>query len=469
MNVAELVDYVEAGMNSYQQLNHQIFNVKADLNINGHEVKATIVNNQMYLYYHDTTQYKVGGAPYTGIKMQMDYNALLDLAATGVDLLEINLPEDVRQHILGNRVPLDTSVLDALPIPTLDEILASSNVNVNVNILALIKNIQKQGDTLTVTLSSKELFGDASMPDTVITVTKANDGSKNVISAVTVENTGNQDTSITVPSDAANYMDLSSLTTFADSLMKTADLKQYRITGTINANMSIIGIPINANIPMDFRLKLNADNTVQSAYINLDVPYFIGVLQQDMTAKVYYEDGVLYFDRNWETSTGALWWKEYYDHHEYMKCTIDEFMANPMKYVYFCTNFTSMVENAINDAIAKSDQKAVRTGNIMFEEALTGFNYNGSNQWNVNLDAAHLINNSDFSDQMSITVGKGSNGILNSISLSTRVLDMINLQLNNGQLVNADKSNVDMSVVPTGLSSNPNYVFGEVTVVETKK
>lgn len=73
---------------------------------------------------------------------------------------------------------MDTSVLDALPIPTLDEILASSNVNVNVNVLALIKNIQKQGDTLIVTLSSKELFGDASMPDTVITVTKANDGSK---------------------------------------------------------------------------------------------------------------------------------------------------------------------------------------------------------------------------------------------------------------------------------------------------
>ena len=46
---------------------------------------------------------------------------------------------------------------------------------------------------------------------------------------------------------------------------------------------------------------------------------------------------------------------------------------------------------------------------------------------------------------------------------------MINLQLNNGQLVNADKSNVDMSVIPTGLSSNPNYVFGEVKVVETKK
>ena len=55
-----------------------------------------------------------------------------------------------------------------------------------------------------------------------------------MISAVTVENTGNQDTSITVPSDAANYMDLSSLTTFADSLMKTADLKQYRITGKLS-------------------------------------------------------------------------------------------------------------------------------------------------------------------------------------------------------------------------------------------
>ena len=53
--------------------------------------------------------------------------------------------------------------------------------------------------------------------------------------------------------------------------------------------------------------------------------------------------------------------------------------------------------------------------------------------------------------------------------MATRVLDMINLQLNNGQLVNADKSNVDMSVIPTGLSSNPNYVFGEVKVVETKK
>ena len=79
MDVAELVDYVEADMNSYQQLNNQIFNLKADLNINGHEVNATIVNNQMYLYYHDTTQYKVGGAPYTGIKMQWVYDALLDL------------------------------------------------------------------------------------------------------------------------------------------------------------------------------------------------------------------------------------------------------------------------------------------------------------------------------------------------------------------------------------------------------
>ena len=39
LDVAELVDYVEAGMNSYQQLNNQIFNVKADLKINGHEVK----------------------------------------------------------------------------------------------------------------------------------------------------------------------------------------------------------------------------------------------------------------------------------------------------------------------------------------------------------------------------------------------------------------------------------------------
>ena len=43
------------------------------------------------------------------------------------------------------------------------------------------------------------------------------------------------------------------------------------------------------------------------------------------------------------------------------------------------------------------------------------------------------------------------------------------LQLNNGQLLNADKSNVDMSVIPTGLRSNPNYVFGEVKVVEIKK
>ena len=465
LNVAELVDYVEAGMNSYQQLNNQIFNVKADLNINGHEIKSTIVNNQIYLYYHDTTQFKVGGAPYTGIKMQMDYNALLDLTVTGVDLLEIDLPEDVRKHIFGDRVPLDTSVLDALPIPTLEELLASNNVNANVNILALIKNIQEQGDTLTITLNSEELFGDASMPDTVITVTKANDGTQNIISAVTIENTGNTDTSISTPSDASSYMDISSLTTFADSLMKTADLKQYRISGTINANMSIIGIPINADIPMDFRLKLNEDNTVQSAYINLDVPYFIGVLQEDMTANVYYQDGVLYFHRYWET--GVLFWKK--DHHEYIKCTLDEFMADPMKYVYFCTNFTSMVENAINDAIAKSDQKAVRTGNIMFEEALTGFNYNGSNQWTVNLDAAHLINNSDFSDQMSITVGRGSNGILNSISLSTRVLDFINLQLNNGQLINADKSDVDMSVIPANLSSDPNYVFGEITVVEKDK
>ncbi len=469
INAADLVDFVEAGMNSYEQLNNQIFDVKADLKINGHEVKMVIINNHLYLYYHDTNQFKVGGAPYTGIKMQMDYNAMLDLTVTGVDLMEIPLPEDVKVHILGSRVPLDTSVLNALPIPTVDELLADNHVNVNINLFALVKNIQCQGDTFVVTLNSKELFGDAAMPDTIVTVSKADNGTQQVISKVAVTNTNNQDTTVAIPSDANNYMDFSSLNTFADSLMQTADLKEYRITGDISANMRIIGINFNASIPMDFRLRLNEDHTVQKAFIELNVPYYFMVLQQNMVVRVYYEDGILYFDRSWETSSGALWWKEYYDHHEYMKCTIDEFMADPMKYIYFCTNFTSIVQGAIDDAIANSDQKAVRTGNPVFEESLTGFTFNGVNLWHLTLDAAHLFNNSDFADNMLIMLARGDNGLLNQISFSTQVLNLINLQLLNGHLINADKSNVDMSVVPGNLSEDTNYIFGQVHSVDYKK
>ncbi len=481
VDVNELVDYVEAGMHSYEQLNSRIFNGKADLSINGHEVKAVIVDNRLYVYYHDTTQFKVGGAPYTGIKMQMDYSALLDLAATGLDLMGIELPQDVKQHILGDRQPLDTSVLSALPIPTLEELLSDNHVNVGANVLALIQGIAKNGDTLTVTLSSKELFGDATKPDTVVTVTKAMKNDKSEIAAITFSNTNDRSTQIARPSDANNYMDFSSLNTFADSLMKTADLKQYHITGTANVNMNIIGIKLNADVPTQFRLKLRDDNTVDSAYIELKVPYYPLVIQQDMVTKIYYRDNVLYFDRCWETSKivwekkkVGWWWVDvpvtkYYDHHEYMKCTMDEFMQNPMKYVYFSMNFSSMVEKAIDDAIAKSPQKAVRTGNIMFEEALTGFTYQAQNRWTVGLDAAHLVNNSDFADQMVVTLGRGNNGVLNTIDLSVQVLGFINLEFKNGQLQNANKTPVDMSMVPNNLNTNSNYQFGTTTSQDIQK
>ncbi len=463
LNIADLLDHVQAGMNSYQQLNTRIFDTKVDLNINRHEMKGAIVDNRAYLYYHDGTQFKVGGKPYTGIKLQMDYSSVLDLAVTGVDLLEIDLPEDVKQHILGDRQPLDTSVLDALPIPSLEDLLQDNNVNTYLNVIALFENIQLQGDTLTVKLNSRELFGDKTMPSTVLTVTKGQEGDREIITAVTIENTASQDMAIVKPQDANNYMDLSSLNTFADSLIKTADLGEYRIEGTLMAYMNIIGIPFRADIPTDFRLNLNENHTVQSAYMQLTVPYFFAVLQHDMITKVYYQEGILYFDRCWEVTSGMWWWTQKHDYHEYMKCTLEEFMADPMKYVFFCVNFTSLVENAIRDAINQSDQKAVRTGSVVFEELLRNYEYNGDNQWNVNLHAAHLFNNSDFSNSLAVKLVRGNNGIFNQIGLSTRALNLIDLSMNNGKLLNADGSKVDMSVVPEDLSSDSRYKFGEVT------
>ncbi len=66
-------------------------------------------------------------------------------------------------------------------------------------------------------------------------------------------------------------------------------------------------------------------------------------------------------------------------------------------------------------------------------------------------------------------LARGDNGLLNQISFSTQVLNLINLQLLNGHLINADKSNVDMSVVPGNLSEDTNYIFGQVHSVDYKK
>ena len=100
---------------------------------------------------------------------------------------------------------------------------------------------------------------------------------------------------------------------------------------------------------------------------------------------------------------------------------------------------------------------------------MTGFTYQAQNRWTVGLDAAHLVNNSDFADQMVVTLGRGNNGVLNTIDLSVQVLGFINLEFKNGQLQNANKTPVDMSMVPNNLNTNSNYQFGTTTSQDIQK
>ena len=183
--------------------------------------------------------------------------------------------------------------------------------------------------------------------------------------------------------EKATYYDFSTADDLLYSVIRTADLREFDIEGTINLKVFTIDVPIQVQA----LVKILDDGSTVAA-ITLEVPYAVLGLLQQTKSRIYYANEMLYFIVDNEDKNGK------YQNTEYFSATVDEFMANPMEYLFSLIKINGWIKDQIMDAVNKGGNTAPSTHP---QDILTAYNYNG-NEYALTINLKNLAGNTNLGD-----------------------------------------------------------------------
>lgn len=403
-----------------------------DLAVTGesnHTVQAQFTDDMFYCVYN-------------GKAMKIPYSALSSALGTVLNLLHIDLPQFGEDGF-------DTSILDGLGIPDLSESLK------NIDISSVLKSVEADETSIRIELSNTLLSGSAADGNFTVSLKRQGD----TIEGLSVSNmrTGDAErlnltlgitaipVNVTAPENANEYIDFTGADRLIEVFLKTANLRQYRMTG--KAKLSVIGI--NVDVPLEVRITLDEANE-PDVWGKLEIPSVTGVTKSKADTYLYYRDDMIYFKR--DLYKKKLFKNEYYvNSTDYLKCTPEMFLADPGTYLVHMLNLTDLVGKQIKDAISDDEGK----GTPLFENTLLNYTYE-EGSFTVKLSGAELLQDDNIGD-IDLTLYYGSDNLFTSLTAKMKMLDIMTLNLN-ASLTDVG-SPVDMSVLPNDLESDANYRF----------
>ena len=190
------------------------------------------------------------------------------------------------------------------------------------------------------------------------------------------------------------YFDFSDIKLLLSLGITTSQFNDYHITGKVNLNL--LGI-INEDVPLDLKIK-NDKGNVSLAVDLTDVPV-IGLVNgnpdytrtNSRTASIYYQDGLVYINRN-DRVTDGLFFTKTYDVNYTSVCKLDYFMDNIL---YYFGSVIMGLKDWVMDQIQQSDTGSV--GQIKYENILKDFYYNEEGSYfYIDVDIAEIAQNPDL-------------------------------------------------------------------------
>ena len=402
-----------------------------------HTVQAQFVDDVLYCVYN-------------GKAMKIPYSALSSTLGTVLELLHLDLP--LIGDLIGGNGP-DTSILEGLGIPDLSAGLSAIDFN------AVLKSIGADESTALIELSNTLLSGGEEDGNFVVALERQG----STITGLSASNlrTGDAErlnmrlgiesapVNVTAPENADEYIDFTGVDQLIRVFFETAELRQYRITGT--ADLSVIGIDVS--VPLEVRIVLDEANQ-PTVWGKLEVPSVPLTTNAKTDTYLYYRDGMIYFQRDLykKKMVGFFKYEWRIDSTDYLKCTTDMFLADPGKYLVHMLNLTDLVGKQIKDAISGGDGDK---GTPAFERILLGYTFE-EGTFTISLSGAELAQDDNIGD-IDLTLRYGADNLFTSLTAKVKMLDMITLNLN-AALTDAG-SPVDMSVFPENLESDARYQF----------
>ncbi len=252
------------------------------------------------------------------------------------------------------------------------------------------------------------------------------------------------------PPEGNNIKDFTSLDDLLFTVIKTASLREFEITGEIALNL--LGI-VKPEIPFDIKVKILDDGTTVAA-VKMEVPYKVGGMLKRTNSYIYFVNDMLYFVvdvwNNGAFSAGS------YKTTEMKSATIDEFLSNPIDYLFYLIRMADLAESQIKNAISGAGGGTPSTD---LNQILKTYSY-ADNKYTFKIGLKELSGSSDLND-LNVVLSTTPDGYVSGLSLDTQFTNMnITLALNNTTLSNLDlnpdgtvSGTKDMGFVDFGLGS----------------
>ena len=222
---------------------------------------------------------------------------------------------------------------------------------------------------------------------------------------------------------SAKANDFSSINELLETLKNTSQYRSFNIMGDVD--MALGSIDIKDKIHIDVKLDVIDGKTfavVELAREHVSLAW----KDYDGVATLYFDpvDQMIYIKNVYRTR--KLNWKLQYvytTHYEYSKYTVEEFTADMITPLLSMIRLADTWENLITDAMAK---EKTNTTPVTIENTFTGYSYNGTDTFTINLDLEALT--SDVRD-VTVNIGHDENMNVNSLNASLDILGIMSIKL----------------------------------------
>jgi hypothetical protein len=336
------------------------------------------------------------------------------------------------------KVEMNIESIAPIVFNVLDFIADASIVFENDDTISFVKEMDLVSDDEVITTSSSinlKMIGDTSKVY-VISINKMNVGSMKISGVI---NISEYEDDIVV--DLSNVIALDGLEYLTEALFNSIENMKFMISGNLTMKMGSLSL---ADVTLEARVGY-LDGSIQG-YMKVVVPYKAGITNAKTTTYIYIQDGHVFMNRITEK---ILFTKA---SNTYRKNTFSGFMNNFMDNFIYIMNFTSTISNQFNN-----DSDFV----IVEDQFLESYSYDEANQmFEIGIDLANGLSTSMF-DTLTLKIGLEENdgvNYLRSFNGSVTMFKILSMSFD-FQEQGCFGTEVDLSVIPSSLSTNDNYSY----------
>jgi hypothetical protein len=250
--------------------------------------------------------------------------------------------------------------------------------------------------------------------------------------------------------------DFSSINELLLALKNTSAKRHFYIDAKID--LAGTGLLSFLNIKDKITIKLYLDVVDSKTYFKAvverkDVNLIVMSVWKDVggTGNIYFDpDTQMIYVHNHYTVKGGSWLRPTYtEHDEYLKYTVDEFMADPLTAIFDILRVSDSLRDLINGETSdESTTQSVAT----IENTFKSYSYNGTDTFNITLDLAPLTTDIKTA---TVAIKHDSSFNLSGLNAAVNMIDILDLTLA-ATLQTSDVS-YGTDVEAKAIALNPNF------------